>query len=102
MRIGVPTEIKSDEYRVALTPAGVRELTGHGHDVIVQAKPINSGSLFTNLILGFGLGITTSALEVAADAGWRGSHAELAVLTAAAWRMRIPEVRDIVTLARRR
>jgi len=37
MRIGVPTEIKSDEYRVALTPAGVRELTEHGHEVLVQA-----------------------------------------------------------------
>ncbi|HWH10713.1 MAG TPA: alanine dehydrogenase [Solirubrobacteraceae bacterium] len=37
MKIGVPTEIKSDEYRVALTPAGVRELTGHGHDVVVQS-----------------------------------------------------------------
>jgi alanine dehydrogenase len=37
MRIGVPTEIKSDEYRVAVTPAGVRELTEHGHEVLVQA-----------------------------------------------------------------
>ena len=37
MRIGVPTEIKPDEYRVALTPAGVRELVEHGHDVLVQA-----------------------------------------------------------------
>ena len=37
MRIGVPTEIKSDEYRVAVTPAGVRELTEHGHEVVVQA-----------------------------------------------------------------
>jgi alanine dehydrogenase len=37
MRVGVPTEIKVDEYRVALTPAGARELTDHGHDVIVQA-----------------------------------------------------------------
>jgi len=36
MRIGVPTEIKSDEYRVAVTPAGVRELSEHGHDVLVQ------------------------------------------------------------------
>ncbi|MGN6189223.1 MAG: alanine dehydrogenase [Conexibacter sp.] len=35
--IGVPTEIKADEYRVALTPSGVRELTDRGHDVIVQA-----------------------------------------------------------------
>jgi alanine dehydrogenase len=37
VRIGVPTEIKSDEYRVAVTPAGVRELTEHGHEVLVQA-----------------------------------------------------------------
>jgi len=37
VRVGVPTEIKSDEYRVALTPAGVRELVAHGHGVVVQA-----------------------------------------------------------------
>ena len=37
MKVGVPTEIKTDEYRVALTPAGVRELTEHGHGVVVQA-----------------------------------------------------------------
>jgi alanine dehydrogenase len=37
MRVGVPTEIKADEYRVALTPAGVRELTASGHEVVVQA-----------------------------------------------------------------
>ncbi|HEX8753291.1 MAG TPA: alanine dehydrogenase [Solirubrobacterales bacterium] len=37
MRIGVPTEIKSDEYRVAITPAGVREMSEHGHEVLIQA-----------------------------------------------------------------
>jgi alanine dehydrogenase len=37
MRIGVPTEIKPDEYRVSLTPAGVRELREHDHDVVVQS-----------------------------------------------------------------
>jgi alanine dehydrogenase len=37
VRIGVPTEIKSGEYRVAVTPAGVRELSEHGHEVLVQA-----------------------------------------------------------------
>jgi alanine dehydrogenase len=35
--IGVPTEVKTDEYRVALTPAGVRELVARGHEVLVQA-----------------------------------------------------------------
>jgi alanine dehydrogenase len=37
MKIGIPTEIKDDEYRVAVTPAGVREMTEHGHEVLVQA-----------------------------------------------------------------
>jgi alanine dehydrogenase len=37
MIVGVPTEIKTDEFRVAITPAGVRELASHGHEVIVQA-----------------------------------------------------------------
>ena len=36
MKVGVPTEIKPDEYRVALTPAGMRELREHGHEVLVQ------------------------------------------------------------------
>jgi alanine dehydrogenase len=37
MRIAVPTEIKNHEYRVGLTPASVRELVAHGHQVWVQA-----------------------------------------------------------------
>lgn len=36
MKIGVPKEIKTHEYRVGLTPAGVRELTAHGHQVMVE------------------------------------------------------------------
>ncbi len=36
MRIGVPRELKNHEYRVAATPAGVYELTSHGHDVVVE------------------------------------------------------------------
>ena len=37
MKVGVPTEIKEDEYRVSLTPAGARELTDRGHEVLIQA-----------------------------------------------------------------
>ncbi len=37
MRIGIPSEIKPDEYRVAVTPAGVRELVEHGHEVLIEA-----------------------------------------------------------------
>ena len=36
MKVGIPTEIKTDEYRVAITPIGVRELTENGHDVLIQ------------------------------------------------------------------
>ncbi|RAK67548.1 alanine dehydrogenase [Phenylobacterium kunshanense] len=37
MRVGVPREIKPDEYRVGLTPTAVREYVSHGHEVMVQA-----------------------------------------------------------------
>ncbi|MGB7588933.1 MAG: alanine dehydrogenase [Solirubrobacterales bacterium] len=37
MKIGVPKEIKPDEYRVAITPAGVREMVEHGHEVLIEA-----------------------------------------------------------------
>jgi alanine dehydrogenase len=37
MKVGVPSEIKTDEYRVALTPAGVRELVDDGHEVYMQS-----------------------------------------------------------------
>jgi alanine dehydrogenase len=36
VRIAVPREIKKHEYRVALTPAGVHELTGRGHEVFIE------------------------------------------------------------------
>lgn len=36
MRVGVPKEVKVHEHRVAITPAGVHELTGRGHDVFVE------------------------------------------------------------------
>lgn len=47
MRVGVLTEIKEAEYRVAITPAGVRELTVAGHDVLVQAGA-GEGSALTD------------------------------------------------------
>jgi alanine dehydrogenase len=36
MRIGVPREVKNHEYRVAITPIGVHELVGHGHEVVIE------------------------------------------------------------------
>jgi alanine dehydrogenase len=45
VRIGVAREIKTDEYRVALTPAGARELVQRGHDVLVETTA-GDGSSF--------------------------------------------------------
>ena len=36
MRVGIPKEIKNNENRVGMTPAGVAELTRRGHEVFVQ------------------------------------------------------------------
>lgn len=47
MRIGLPKEIKDNEYRVGLTPAGVNALVGAGHTVYVQ-KSAGDGSGFTD------------------------------------------------------
>ena len=47
MRIGVAKEIKTDEYRVALTPAGARELVLKGHEVLVETTA-GDGSSFAD------------------------------------------------------
>ena len=46
MKVGVPTEIKTDEYRVSLTPAGARELVEHGHEVLVQGGAGNGSAIW--------------------------------------------------------
>ncbi|MCW8924973.1 MAG: alanine dehydrogenase, partial [Xanthomonadales bacterium] len=46
MRIGVPKEIKNNEFRVGLVPASVRELIAHGHEVFVETSA------------GMGIGVT--------------------------------------------
>ena len=45
MLVGVPKEIKDNEFRVGMTPAAVAELVHHGHEVIVEtAAGLGSGS----------------------------------------------------------
>jgi alanine dehydrogenase len=53
MRIGVPREVKQAERRVGLTPASVRELTGRGHEVLVETEA------------GLGIGATDDHYQVA-------------------------------------
>src|SRR2546423_1480376 len=47
MRIGVPSEIKDNEYRVGMTPSGVRDLAADGHEMLVQ-KGAGDGSGFAD------------------------------------------------------
>ena len=47
MKVGVPSEVKIDEYRVAITPSGVRELTAHGHSVLIE-KGAGEGSAISD------------------------------------------------------
>ena len=67
MRIGLPQEIKNHEYRVGLTPASVRELTAHGHQVLVQSGAGAAIGLTDGQYQAAGATLTTSAQEVFAQ-----------------------------------
>lgn len=68
MRVGVVREIKNHEYRVALSPAGVRELQLRGHEVLVESDA-GVGSAFSNDdFVGAGARIVGDAAEVWAEA----------------------------------
>ena len=64
MRVGIPTEVKDNEYRVAITPAGVHELVGRGHEVFVQAGAGLGSSLPDGDYAAAGAKILDSAEEV--------------------------------------
>src|SRR4051794_14636510 len=64
MRIGVPKEVKNHEYRVAMTPAGVHELTVHGHEVFVQAGAGVGSSIPDDQYVDAGAKMLDSADEV--------------------------------------
>jgi len=68
MNVGVPTEIKPDEYRVALTPAGVRELVDAGHTVIVQSGAGEGSALPDDRYVEQGARLAADAETVFAEA----------------------------------
>ncbi|RIV37954.1 alanine dehydrogenase [Micromonospora radicis] len=68
MIIGIPTEVKNNENRVAATPAGIAELSAHGHRVLVQSGA-GVGSSFADEEYAFaGAHIAPDAATVWADA----------------------------------
>ena len=67
MLIGVPKEIKAQEFRVGITPAGVRELAGNGHQVLVQRSAGEGIGLTDALYAAAGATIVDSAEQVFAE-----------------------------------
>jgi alanine dehydrogenase len=67
--VGVPTEIKPDEYRVAITPAGVREMSEHGHLVLIEAGAGAGSAISDAEFESQGARIVPSASTVFAEAG---------------------------------
>ena len=68
MKIGVPKEIKTHEYRVGMTPPGVRELVQHGHQVIVQTNAGHTIGIDDEHYAAAGARIAPTAAEVFAEA----------------------------------
>jgi alanine dehydrogenase len=66
--VGVPTETKVDEYRVALTPAGARELAEHGHEVLIQAGAGEGSAISDADYVAQGARIVPDAAAVFAEA----------------------------------
>jgi alanine dehydrogenase len=72
--VGIPREVKDNEYRVAVTPAGVRELETAGHEVVVQAGAGEGSSIPDAAYTKYGADIAGTAQEV-----WDGADLILKV-----------------------
>ncbi len=68
MRIGVPREIKNHEYRVAITPTGVHELTSHGHEVVIETGAGDGSSITDAELTAAGAAIAPTAEDVWGEA----------------------------------
>ncbi len=68
MKVGVPTEVKTHEYRVAMTPAGVVELVRNGHDVLVQSGAGGGSSISDDEFSAAGARILPTADDVWGEA----------------------------------
>jgi alanine dehydrogenase len=68
VKVGIPREVKDSEYRVAITPAGVRELTAAGHTVYVERGAGAGSSIPDADYTAAGASVLASAADVWADA----------------------------------
>ena len=68
MRVGIPREVKDNEYRVAITPSGVKELVSHGHEVAVEKDAGVGSSIPDEDYVAAGASIVGGAKDIWADA----------------------------------
>jgi alanine dehydrogenase len=68
VKVGVPKELKDNEYRVAITPAGVRELVVNGHEVVIEHDAGRGSSIFDTEFERAGASILPDADSVFSDA----------------------------------
>ena len=68
MKIGCPTEIKPQEFRVGMTPNAAREAVAHGHDVVIQAGAGNGAGFADSDYTDAGAQIIATAAEIFASA----------------------------------
>ena len=64
MKVGIPREVKNHEYRVAITPAGVLELTRHGHEVFIEHEAGVGSSIADSEYVAAGATILPTADDV--------------------------------------
>ena len=79
MRVGIPTEVKNHEYRVAITPAGVTELVRQGHEVVIQSGAGVGSSITDDDYQAAGATMLGSADGGGADEVWEGADLVLKV-----------------------
>jgi alanine dehydrogenase len=64
VKVGIPRELKDNEYRVAITPAGVRELSAHAHEVFVEESAGLGSSIVDDEFVAAGATIVPTADDV--------------------------------------
>jgi alanine dehydrogenase len=74
MKVAVPAEVKNNEFRVAITPAGVHDLVGHGHEVFIETGAGSGSSISDERYAAAGATILTDA-----DSTWAAAELLLKV-----------------------
>ncbi|MEX1005718.1 MAG: alanine dehydrogenase [Acidimicrobiia bacterium] len=68
MIVGVPREVKTSEFRVAITPVGVRELVAHGHEVLIESDAGEGSTIHDEEYEAQGARIVTQVTDLFAEA----------------------------------